>query len=338
MSVSVQVGLVLSILTAFGSVAGFLYKFRGAREAPAVDLRRPLHSSVELFRSPLYSLGILIALGSWGLHVGALALAPISLVQSVIAGGLVLLTFVADRLFGIEVQRREWIGVGLTAAGLAFLAATLGGVANSSFSRYPPGTLAVWLTLVSAAGLMLALSSRAALLAVSAGLLWAASDTSIKALSSHLHGLGAGVIVHPLAFVILIASLIGLLVSARSLQLGEAVPMIATDQRRGEPDHDRGGSDRVRRAAAVGQRPARPARAGLRARDRRRRAHAAADGLGGEPPELRPRYDPTGGPGGANRPAATRVLVHVDLDRGLRPSGLGSGQTRPGSWARRFGP
>jgi hypothetical protein len=227
MTVSVQVGLVLSILTAFGSVAGFLYKFRGAREAPAVDLRRPLRSSVALFRSPLYSLGILIALGSWGLHVGALALAPISLVQSVIAGGLVLLTFVADRLFGIEVQRREWIGVGLTAGGLTFLAATLGGVAGSSFSRYPPATLAVWLTLVSAAGLILALSSRAALLAVSAGLLWAASDTSIKALSSHLNGLGAGVIVHPLAFVILIASLIGLLVSARSLQLGEAVPMIA---------------------------------------------------------------------------------------------------------------
>jgi hypothetical protein len=80
---------------------------------------------------------------------------------------------------------------------------------------------------VSVAGLGLAVSSRAPLLAVSAGLLWAASDTSIKALSSHLHGLGAGVLVHPLAFVILIASLIGLLVSARSLQLGEAVPMIA---------------------------------------------------------------------------------------------------------------
>lgn len=227
MSVSVQIGLLLAILTALGSVAGFLYKFRGARQAPAVDLRRPVRSSVELFRSPLYSLGILIALGSWGLHVGALALAPISLVQSVIAGGLVLLTFVADRLFGIEVARREWIGVGLTAAGLAFLAATLGGVAHASFSHYAPGTLAVWLGLVSCAGLLLALSSRAAALAASAGLLWAASDTSIKALSSHLHALGAGVLVHPLAFVILIASLIGLLVSARSLQLGEAVPMIA---------------------------------------------------------------------------------------------------------------
>ncbi len=228
MSVSVELGVGLAVLTAFGSVAGFLYKFRGARNAPAVSLRRPWRSSVELFRSPLYSLGILIALGSWGLHVGALALAPISLVQSVIAGGLVLLTFVADRLFGIAVTRREWIGVGLTAAGLAFLAATIGHGAGASYSRYPPGTLAIYLTVLSGAGLGLAaLSRRAGVLAVSAGLLWAASDTSIKALSSHLHALGIGVLIHPLAFVILVASLVGLLVSARSLQLGEAVPVIA---------------------------------------------------------------------------------------------------------------
>ena len=87
----------------------------------------------------------MIAFCSWGLHVGALALAPISLVQSVIAGGLVLLTVVADRLFGIEVTRREWIGVALTAAGLAFLAATLGGDGSSAHSHYAPGTLAVFL-------------------------------------------------------------------------------------------------------------------------------------------------------------------------------------------------
>jgi hypothetical protein len=228
MSVSVELGLVLALLTAFGSVAGFLFKFRGAREAPEVQLSRPWHSTVQLFRSPVYVLGIAIALGSWGLHVGALALAPISLVQAVIAGGLVLLTVVADRLFGIEVTRREWIGVGLTAAGLAFLAATLDGDAASAHSRYDPTTLAVFLAVVGGAGLLLALRPRrAALLAVSAGLLWAASDASIKALSSHLGSLGAGVLVHPLALVILVASLIGLLISARSLQLGDAVPMIA---------------------------------------------------------------------------------------------------------------
>jgi len=248
MSLSVELGLVLAVLTAFGSVAGFLYKFRGAREAPDVDLRRPWHSSLELFRSPLYALGIVIAFSSWGLHVAALALAPISLVQSVIAGGLVLLTVVADRLFGIEVTRREWIGVVLTAAGLAFLAFTLNGDGGSAHSRYEPTTLAIYISVVGLAGLAFTLRSgfprarnpaspkraepgssggRPALLAVSAGLLWAASDTSIKALSSHLGSLDLGVVIHPLAFVILVASLVGLLISARSLQLGDAVPMIA---------------------------------------------------------------------------------------------------------------
>jgi hypothetical protein len=228
MSLSVQIGLLLALLTAFGSVAGFLYKFRGAREAPAVDMRRPVHSTLELFRSPLYALGIVIALGSWGLHVGALTLAPISLVQSVIAGGLVLLTVVADRLFGIEVTRREWIGVALMAVGLAFLAATLDGGARSAHSHYNPSMLAAYVALLGGAGLALAARSRSAYaLAVSAGLLWAASDTSIKALSSHLGRLGFGVLVQPLALVILIASLVGLLISARSLQLGAAVPVIA---------------------------------------------------------------------------------------------------------------
>ena len=228
MSLSVELGLVLAVLTAFGSVAGFLLKFRGAREAPAVELARPVHSTIVLFRSPVYSIGIAVALGSWFLHVGALALAPISLVQSTIAGGLVLLTVVADRLFGIEVSRREWVGVAMAAAGLAALAATLGGGARTAHSHYPPGTLAIYVIAVAGVGMALAVwSRRGTVLAVAAGLLWAASDTSIKALSSHLHSLGAGVLVHPLAFVILLASLIGLLVSARSLQLGEAVPVIA---------------------------------------------------------------------------------------------------------------
>jgi hypothetical protein len=228
MSVSVQLGLLLALGTALGSVAGFLYKFRGARRAPAVEMSRPLRSTVRLFRSPVYTLGIVIALGSWGLHVAALALAPISLVQSVIAGGLVLVTVLADRLFGIEVRRREWVGVAMTAAGLAFLAATLHGDGRSAQSHYQAATLATFLASVGGAGLLMSLRSRSAsALAVSAGLLWASSDTSIKGLSSHLHKLGPLVLIHPLAFVILIASLVGLLISARSLQLGDAVPVIA---------------------------------------------------------------------------------------------------------------
>ena len=229
MSLSVAVGLVLALLTAVGSVAGFLYKFRGARTVPEVELRRPVHSTVVLFRSPVYVLGIVIGLSSWLVHVGALALAPISLAQATVAGGLVLLTVVADRLFGIEVRRREWIGVTLTAAGLAALAATLGGDARTPHSHYVAGTLTVFLVAVAGGGLLLTalLPRRAGVLAVAAGLEWATSDKAIKALSSHLGALGAGVLVQPLALVIFLASMVGLLISARSLQLGDAVPMIA---------------------------------------------------------------------------------------------------------------
>lgn len=232
MSLSVQIGLALALATAVVSIVGFLLKFEGALAAPPVEWRRPVRSSVALFRSPLYALGILVAMGSWGLHVGALALAPISLVQTVIAGGLVFLTVVADRLFGVEVTRREWIGVAATAVGLAVLAATLERNARGAQSGYAAGTLALYvgfLTTLGALAWALGREERrgGGALALAAGLLWGASDVSIKALSGHLPALGAGVLVHPLALVILVLSLLGLLVSARSLQIGEAVPVIA---------------------------------------------------------------------------------------------------------------
>jgi len=231
-NVSVQVGLLLALATAFASVVGFLYKHRGAVESPAVELRRPVRTSLALFRSGWYVLGIVIATGSWGLHVGALSLAPISLVQSVIAGGLVLLTVTADRLFAHRVTRREWLGVALAALGLAFLAATLGGTGDSAHSSYELARLWPWVAVLTAGAVVVAVASRGSvhdgvLLAASAGLFWAASDTSIKALSDHLGNGVAAVLLNPLVAVVALASFAGLVVSARSLQIGKAVPVIA---------------------------------------------------------------------------------------------------------------
>jgi multidrug transporter EmrE-like cation transporter len=225
---SVQLGLLLALVTSLMSVVGFFLKHRGAVAAPPVEWRRPWASTVALFRSPVYTLGCVVATTSWGFHVAALGLAPISLVQSVIAGGLVLVTVVADRVFGQAVTRREWIGVGLTAAGLAFLALTLEGTGNSARGDYGDAELLAFVGLVSVAGLAIAARGASGpVLAVSAGLLWAGSDVTIKALSGKTSELGAGVLVHPFALVILVLSLVGLLVSARSLQLGPAVAVIA---------------------------------------------------------------------------------------------------------------
>jgi hypothetical protein len=232
MSVSVQLGLLLALATAFASVVGFLYKQRGAVESPTVELRRPVRTSLALFRSRWYILGIAIATASWGLHVGALALAPISLVQSVIAGGLVFLTVTAHQLFEHQVTRREWIGVALAALGLAFLSATIGGTGNDAYSSYSLARLWPWVGGLSIAALVVAAISRRSahegvILGASAGLFWAASDTSIKALSDHLGDGAAAVLLSPLAAVIALASAAGLVVSGRSLQIGKAVPVIA---------------------------------------------------------------------------------------------------------------
>ena len=58
MSLSVQLGLLLALATAFTSVVGFLYKHRGAVESPPVEMGRPVRSSLALFGSRWYTLGI----------------------------------------------------------------------------------------------------------------------------------------------------------------------------------------------------------------------------------------------------------------------------------------
>jgi hypothetical protein len=233
MSLTVQLGVLFAVATAFTSVLGFLLKHRGAGQAPPIDARRPVRSSLALFRARDYTIGIIVATGSWGFHVAGLALAPISLVQSVIAGGLVLLTVLADRIFGHRVTRREWIGVALTALGLSFLAATMSGSGDEAHSDYAVGTYVTYASVLAVGGLAAAVygwgesRARAPIVGVGAGLLWGASDVTIKALSDSLENDGWLVIVHPLAFVIATLSLIGLTVSARSLQQGAAVPVIA---------------------------------------------------------------------------------------------------------------
>src|SRR5919197_5633294 len=139
---TVQLGIFLALLCALATNLGFLFKHRGACAAPDVDWRHPLRSGAALFRSRWFAIGMGVAVAAWVLHVGAMALAPLSTVQAVISGGLVCLTVLAERFFGFKVGRRQWLGVGFTALGLSTLAVTLphAGGAHSSYST--PGMIA----------------------------------------------------------------------------------------------------------------------------------------------------------------------------------------------------
>src|SRR5919197_1330633 len=115
---TVELGILLALLCALATNLGFLWKHRGACAAPDVDWKHPVRTAIDLYSSKWFALGMVVATGAWGFHVAALALAPMSVVQAVLAGGVVLLAVMAERLFGFRVGPRPWAGVGLTALGL----------------------------------------------------------------------------------------------------------------------------------------------------------------------------------------------------------------------------
>ncbi|WP_445150959.1 DMT family transporter [Baekduia sp. Peel2402] len=231
MSFPVAIGLLLALCCSVVGLLGFLFKQRGAVDAPEVQLRHPWRSTKALFSNRWWTLGIIVATGGWVFHVAALAMAPISLVQSVIAGGLVLLTPLAGKVFHLPTTRRDWIGVGITAAGLTALAATLGDSGHDAHRDFDAATLWIYVGVLTA-GAAACCAAAGTLrtgpaLAFAAGLLWGGSDVTIKAASADLIDRWLLAFFTPEAATITILSLIGLVVSARSLQIGPAVAVIA---------------------------------------------------------------------------------------------------------------
>src|SRR4051794_41646154 len=104
---TVHVGIFLALLCALATNLGFLYKHRGACAAADVDWRHPLRSGAALFRSKWFALGMLVAVGAWALHVAALAMAPLSLVQAGISRGPGFLSGPAGRVFRLLVRPRR---------------------------------------------------------------------------------------------------------------------------------------------------------------------------------------------------------------------------------------
>ena len=88
---SLNLGILLALACAVATQLGFLYKHKGANEAPKVDIRRPLRSAKQLFSCKCFALGMAVATGAWFFHVAALAFAPLSVVQAVLSTGVVML-------------------------------------------------------------------------------------------------------------------------------------------------------------------------------------------------------------------------------------------------------
>jgi drug/metabolite transporter (DMT)-like permease len=230
---SLNLGILLALACAVFTQLAFLYKHRGANAAPAVDVAHPLRSGKALFKSKWFAIGMAIALGSWLLHVAALVFAPLSVVQAVLSTGVVIMAVMADRIFGFKVGRRQWIGVGLTALGLFLLVITLpaNSGSHSSFSlsgmiAFEAGLLALGFLLLSGPRIGAPDHHHGVLLGAASGVLFGVSDVAIKALTGLGDGL-LGIVLSPWLLMALVASVVAFYASARGMQQGEAVPVIA---------------------------------------------------------------------------------------------------------------
>jgi multidrug transporter EmrE-like cation transporter len=227
----VEGGIALALVAALMANASSLLKHRGCQQVAPVRIDQPLRSARGLARSRWFAAGWGLAAVAWLVHVAALAMAPISLVQAVLAGGAVTLAVMSRGFFGDRVERRQWLALLLGGAGLALLAVTVPSFSgsHSDFSLAPILGFEGGLALLAAA---LAVGHRServanrsgALLAVLAGILFAFAGVAIKGLTG-ADGVEAPVVV-PWVGIVVACGALAQYTAVAALQRGGAVETI----------------------------------------------------------------------------------------------------------------
>ena len=182
---SLWIGLTLALAASVALNTSYVLQHRGSAGAAAISARHPLGTLRSLLRSRWWLVGGAVGMLGWGLHVGALSRAPLSLVQAFVAAGLALAVPLAARLAGERLGREELRGVALLVGALALLSFGLRtGVAGAA--ALGPG-LALWLGGLAAGAVALAAGVRGprrpVALGLAGGLLYGAADMAIKAVT-----------------------------------------------------------------------------------------------------------------------------------------------------------
>ncbi len=226
-----QLGIGLAFAAALMTNLAALFKHRGCHGAAPIRWRAPLRSARGLASSPWFAAGWGLAALAWLVHVAALSMAPISIVQAVLAGGTVTLAVMAQRLFGHPVERRQGLALLLGGAGLALLVATVPSFegSHSGFAIGPMLGFEGGLALLAAALVSGHRSERLAshgsvLLACLAGILFALAGVAVKGMT------GAGdislALLAPWGLLVLAAGLCAQYTAVAALQRGGAIETI----------------------------------------------------------------------------------------------------------------
>jgi hypothetical protein len=220
----------LGLLLAFGAAVAlngsYLIQHAGSAGAVAVDARRPVRTLASLLRSPLWSLGAVVGLSGWALHIGAMREAPLSLVQAFVAGGLALTAPMAALGLRRRLAPEERGALATMVVALVLLALGLRG--GGAHPRFSGAALGAWVAGLAALAAVLVACVRGPrrhhVLGLAGGLLYGAADLALKAAT----GLHAGALLaSPWPWAAAVATVGAFFAFQRGLQADRPVAVIA---------------------------------------------------------------------------------------------------------------
>jgi drug/metabolite transporter (DMT)-like permease len=161
-----------------------------AMEARVVSHRHALRPSLlgRLLARPRWVFATLLAGAGWPFHVGALLLAPLTVVQPALASGLLLLLVLGDRMLGERVGTLEVAAVAAIIVGVGGMAwaAPEHTTTHAGFARLAPALGALGLLAVAPFLARREVAAASALLPLSAGCAFAWTGISSKLLADYL--------------------------------------------------------------------------------------------------------------------------------------------------------
>jgi drug/metabolite transporter (DMT)-like permease len=178
------VAIVLAALSTTLTNVAYLLEHDAAAALPVLSMRRPLHSVRLLLSDRSWLFGFAMETSGFLLYAAALALAELSLVQSINAGGIGVLAYVSARMGRRRLGRRELSGVLLSVLGLLALAVSLVG-GSTAHGHGSTAAILIWLGASGGAAVLVLLLGRpifgtAAAAGIAGGLLFSIGDISTK--------------------------------------------------------------------------------------------------------------------------------------------------------------
>ena len=118
-------GIVLAIVSAILFNTGFVIEKRALHRMPEVHADRTVHMVRTLIGTPLWLGGFALSLLGIGVNVLALSRAPLSVVQPVVAAGIVWLLLLSHFSLKEHLGRIEWVGMAIVFTALVCIGVSL---------------------------------------------------------------------------------------------------------------------------------------------------------------------------------------------------------------------